>query len=152
LRLFATLLHAGVFFTPCAIKSCTSRLSLIHVRENAEAIMLAHGEEAKPTTVGWVYRSCCEFSQNHSSLPECRILYDRLQLADSDHSRAHRGSFVYSGKIEFGVISQAAVAFSAIVAAFSLIVTQFQSLSNYAAVTARLSAMVELTEAVQPRR
>jgi ABC-type uncharacterized transport system fused permease/ATPase subunit len=44
------------------------------------------------------------------------------------------------------------VAFSAIVAAFSLIVTQFQSLSNYAAVTARLSAMVELTEAVQPRR
>ena len=54
-----------------------------------------------------------------------------------------------SGKVEFGVISQAAVAFSAVVAAFSLIVTQFQSLSNYAAVTARLSAMVQVTEASQ---
>jgi vitamin B12/bleomycin/antimicrobial peptide transport system ATP-binding/permease protein len=57
-----------------------------------------------------------------------------------------------SGKVEFGVISQAAVAFSAIVAAFSRIVTQFQSLTNYAAVTARLSAMVQLTEAAQQRR
>ena len=46
-------------------------------------------------------------------------------------------------KIEFGVITQSAVAFSTLVAAFSLIVTQFQSLSSYAAVVARLSALVE---------
>ena len=47
------------------------------------------------------------------------------------------------GKIEFGVITQSAVAFAALVAAFSLIVSQFQSLSSYAAVVARLSALVE---------
>ena len=46
-------------------------------------------------------------------------------------------------KIEFGVITQSAVAFATLVAAFSLIVTQFQSLSSYAAVVARLSALVE---------
>src|SRR6201997_3820187 len=47
------------------------------------------------------------------------------------------------GKIEFGVITQSAMAFSTLVAAFSLIVTQFQSLSSFAAVVARLSALVE---------
>ena len=47
------------------------------------------------------------------------------------------------GKIEFGVITQSAMAFSTLVAAFSLIVTQFQSLSSFAAVVARLSALAE---------
>ena len=47
-------------------------------------------------------------------------------------------------KIEFGVITQSAIAFSTLVAAFSLIVSQFQSLSTYAAVVARLSALVEV--------
>jgi vitamin B12/bleomycin/antimicrobial peptide transport system ATP-binding/permease protein len=50
------------------------------------------------------------------------------------------------GKIEFGVISQSALAFSSLVAALSLIVTQFQSLSNFAAVVARLSALMEAFE------
>jgi vitamin B12/bleomycin/antimicrobial peptide transport system ATP-binding/permease protein len=45
-------------------------------------------------------------------------------------------------KIEFG-ITQSAIAFSTLVAAFSLIVTQFQPLSSYAAVVARLSALAE---------
>ena len=49
-------------------------------------------------------------------------------------------------KIEFGVITQSAIAFSTLVAAFSLIVTQFQSLSSFAAVVARLSALVEAVE------
>ena len=48
------------------------------------------------------------------------------------------------GKVEFGVITQSAMAFTALVAAFSLIVTQFQSLSSFAAVMARLSALVEV--------
>ena len=36
------------------------------------------------------------------------------------------------------------MAFTALVAAFSLIVTQFQSLSSFAAVMARLSALAEV--------
>jgi len=43
------------------------------------------------------------------------------------------------GKVEFGVIGQSAMAFAALLGAFSLIVTQFQAISSYASVVARLS-------------
>ena len=48
-----------------------------------------------------------------------------------------------AGKIEFGVITQSAMVFATLVAAFSLIVSQYQSLSNYAAVVARMSSLAE---------
>jgi putative ATP-binding cassette transporter len=47
------------------------------------------------------------------------------------------------GKVEFGVITQSAIAFTQLLGAFSLIVTQFQSISSYTAVLARLSSMSE---------
>ena len=47
------------------------------------------------------------------------------------------------GKVEFGVITQSAIAFTQLIGAFSLIVTQFQSLSSYTAVAARLVSLVE---------
>lgn len=47
------------------------------------------------------------------------------------------------GKVEFGVITQSAIAFTQLLGAFSLIVTQFQSISSYTAVLARLSALAE---------
>jgi putative ATP-binding cassette transporter len=50
------------------------------------------------------------------------------------------------GQVEFGTVPQAAMAFSQIVGAFSLIVTRFQEISTYAAVTDRLGAMWEATE------
>ena len=54
-----------------------------------------------------------------------------------------------NGDIEFGVITQSTMAFSTLVAAFSLIVTQFQSISNFAAVVARLSSLMEAIERSQ---
>ncbi|RYZ01712.1 MAG: ABC transporter ATP-binding protein/permease [Myxococcales bacterium] len=48
------------------------------------------------------------------------------------------GPLFMHGKVEFGVITQSAMAFAHILGAFSLVVTQFQSLSSYAAVVARL--------------
>jgi vitamin B12/bleomycin/antimicrobial peptide transport system ATP-binding/permease protein len=51
------------------------------------------------------------------------------------------------GKVDFGVITQSAIAFSQLVGAFSLIVTQFQSLTSYAATSARLKSMTEASEA-----
>ena len=47
------------------------------------------------------------------------------------------------GEVEFGVVTQSAMAFSAFLGAFSLIVTQFETLSSFAAVTARLDTIVE---------
>lgn len=50
------------------------------------------------------------------------------------------------GKAEFGVISQSSMAFSHLIGAFSLIITQFQQISSYAVVLARLSALAEGVE------
>ena len=51
-----------------------------------------------------------------------------------------------AGEVEFGVITQSAAAFATAVAAFSLIVTQFQSISNFAVVVARLNSMVDAVD------
>jgi len=48
-----------------------------------------------------------------------------------------------NGKVEFGVITQSAMAFTQLLGAFSLIVTQFQSISSYAAVLSRLASLTE---------
>ena len=50
------------------------------------------------------------------------------------------------GKVEFGVITQSAIAFTQLLGAFSIIVNQFQSISSYTAVLARLAALAEARE------
>ena len=50
------------------------------------------------------------------------------------------------GKVEFGVITQSAIAFTQLLGAFSIIVNQFQSISSYTAVLARLTALAEARE------
>jgi putative ATP-binding cassette transporter len=61
------------------------------------------------------------------------------------------GPLFIRGTVEFGVIPQAAMAFGFVLGAFSLIVNQFPALSSYAAVLARLSALVEAGEAAVAR-
>lgn len=56
------------------------------------------------------------------------------------------GPLFMHGKVEFGVITQSAMAFAHLLGAFSLIVTQFQSLSSYAAVLVRLGAFTAAVE------
>jgi len=51
------------------------------------------------------------------------------------------------GEVEFGVVTQSAMAFAQLMGAFSLIVTQFQSISSYAAVMARLRRLSSAMEA-----
>ena len=55
------------------------------------------------------------------------------------------------GQAEFGVITQSSMAFSHVLGAFSLIVTQFQQISSYAVVLARLGALIESVEQVAAR-
>lgn len=50
------------------------------------------------------------------------------------------------GDMEFGVITQSAAAFAMLVGAFSFIVRQFKSISNFAAVVARISSLLEAVE------
>ncbi|MCE9520587.1 MAG: ABC transporter ATP-binding protein/permease [Verrucomicrobia bacterium] len=53
--------------------------------------------------------------------------------------------------VEFGVIGQSTMAFAALLGAFSLIVTQFQAISAYASVIARLNEYVEASEKAADR-
>jgi putative ATP-binding cassette transporter len=53
------------------------------------------------------------------------------------------GPLFMRGEVEFGVITQSAMAFSHLIGAFSLIVTQFASISSYAAVLTRLGSLSE---------
>jgi putative ATP-binding cassette transporter len=50
------------------------------------------------------------------------------------------------GDVEFGVVTQSAMAFAQVMGAFSLIVTQFETLSNFAAVTDRLNTITDAIE------
>lgn len=54
--------------------------------------------------------------------------------------------FYIHGAVQFGAISQAAMAFAQVVGAFSLIVTKFQEVTTFAAVINRLGSMWEATE------
>lgn len=58
--------------------------------------------------------------------------------------------FINEG-VEFGVIGQSAMAFATLVAAFSLIITQFQAISAYASVVTRLGEFVEASEKAAAR-
>lgn len=51
------------------------------------------------------------------------------------------------GHVEFGVITQSSMAFSQLMGAFSLIVTQFQSMSSYAAVMSRIRGLADAINA-----
>ena len=50
------------------------------------------------------------------------------------------------GEVEFGVVTQSAMAFAQLMGAFSLVINQFQSISSFAAVTARVDAIAVAIE------
>src|SRR2546428_9684084 len=52
------------------------------------------------------------------------------------------------GEVEFGVITQSAMAFSTLVGALSLVVPEFRSISSFAAVVSRLGSLAEAMEHV----
>ncbi len=128
-------------------KEASFRSGLIDVRNNAEAIMTAHDEDSQMAQllgrlddlvnnfrrITSINRNVGFFTTGYNWMIQ---IIPALIIAPA---------FI-EGKIEFGVITQSAVAFATLVAAFSLIVSQFQSLSSYAAVVARLSALVEVVE------
>ena len=134
-------------------KEASFRSELIDVRNNAEAIMTARDEDSRMAlllgrlddlvanfrAITSINRNVGFFTTGYNWMIQ---IIPALIIAPAFIER----------KIEFGVITQSAVAFSTLVAAFSLIVTQFQSLSSYAAVVARLSALVEAVgQAGDPR-
>lgn len=131
-------------------KEAAFRSALIHVRENSEAILMSRSEGfqarrllarlgslvANFRQITAVNRNVGFFSTGYNWLIQ---IIPALIVAPS----------FFAGKVEFGVVTQSAMVFSTLVAAFSLIVTQYQSLSSFAAVVARLSSLTEAIERSQ---
>lgn len=124
------------------------RAELVHVRENAEAIAVSRREgrladrlshridEFADNTrrIIGVNRNVGFFTTGYNYLIQ---IIPALIVAP----------LFIRGQAEFGVITQSAMAFSHLIGAFSLVVTQFQSISSYAANVARLSSLSEVMEA-----
>ena len=120
-------------------REASFRADLVHVRENAESIALLRRQGrlgarlarrldallANARRIIAVNRNLSFFTTGYNY---------GIQLIPA----LIIGPLFIRGQVEFGVITQSAMAFSQLLGAFSLVVTQIQSLSSYAAVLARL--------------
>jgi vitamin B12/bleomycin/antimicrobial peptide transport system ATP-binding/permease protein len=128
-------------------KEAKFRSSLIHLRENAESVALCRRE-------GRLIRI---LSRNLSDLTDN---FRRIIRTNRNVNFASTGynwliqiipaliiaPLFIDGKVPFGVITQSAIAFTHLLGAFSLIITQFQSISSFTAVLARLTSLIDLSE------
>jgi vitamin B12/bleomycin/antimicrobial peptide transport system ATP-binding/permease protein len=116
-------------------KEANFRSSLIHVRENAEALLLAHREGRLAARL----------------LDRLDALVANLRRIIGINRKVGFFTTGYNWLIQIIPALFIAPAFidGKLVGAFSLIVTQFQSISNFAAVVARLSSLVEAIERSQ---
>jgi putative ATP-binding cassette transporter len=110
--------------------------------EGSEAARLRHGVDALVDNfrdIITVSRNLGFFTTMYSFLPQVIPVI----LAAPLYMR---------GEVELGVVTQAAMAFSQILGAFSLIISQFQAISAYAAVVGRLGSLWEATEPAMAER
>ena len=131
-------------------KEASFRSALIHVLENAESIMLARREERHAARLldrlGELVANFREITAINRNVGFFTTGYNWLiQIIPA---LIVAPAFM-RGDIDFGAITQSAMAFTALVAAFSLIVTQFQSFSTFAAVVGRLSSLTDAIEQSQ---
>jgi putative ATP-binding cassette transporter len=132
-------------------KEADFRANLVHVRENADSIALLRREEplgarlrqrlddltANMRRLISVNRNLAFFTNGYNYLIQ---IIPALIVAP----------LFIRGEVEFGVVTQSAMAFSVLLGALSLVVTQFQSISSFAAVIARFGSLADELEAVPP--
>lgn len=131
-------------------KEANFRADLIYVRENAEPVALSRREGRLRSRLA---RGIDEWAENLQ-----RIIKVNRNLGFFTTGYNYLVPIIpalvvaplfINGEIEFGVITQSAVAFAQLVGAFSLIVTQFQSIASFTAVVSRLDALSQAIEQTQ---
>ena len=130
-------------------KEADFRANLVHVQQNAESIALLRREGRIGARLG---RRFEDLTANMR-----RIIAVNRNLAFFTNGYNYLIQIIPAlvvaplfirGEVEFGVITQSAMAFSTLVGALSLVVTQFQSISSFAAVISRLGSLAEAIEEV----
>jgi len=128
-------------------KEADFRANLVHVQANAESIALLRREgrigarlrrrfedlTANMRRIIAVNRNLAFFTNGYNYLIQ---IIPALLVAP----------LFIRGEVEFGVITQSTMAFATLVGALSLVVTQFQSISSFAAVISRLGSLGEAME------
>jgi vitamin B12/bleomycin/antimicrobial peptide transport system ATP-binding/permease protein len=132
-------------------REASFRTELVHLGENAESVALLQLEGRLHERLRQRLRALVVNAR--------RIIAVNRNLSFFTTSYAYGiqllpalivGPLFIGGKVEFGVITQSAMAFSHLLGAFSLIVTQIQQLSSYAAVLVRLSTLTGAIERASP--
>lgn len=131
-------------------KEANFRADLIHVRENAESVALLRREGRARARI---LRHLDELTANFRRIIDVNR---NLGFFTTGYNYLIQiipalivAPLYIRGEVEFGVITQAAMAFAHLLGAFSLIVTNFQSISSFAAVIARLGSLAEAIEQAQ---
>ncbi len=123
------------------------RADLIHVRENAESVALLRREGR------WTSRLLGRLDELAANFRRIASVNRNLGFFTTGYNYLIQiipalvvAPLFIRGEVEFGVITQSAMAFAQLLGAFSLIINQFQSISSFTAVVARLSALVDAIE------
>jgi putative ATP-binding cassette transporter len=125
-------------------KEADLRYRLVQVRQQDELIALTRSE---PSERGDVLRRLVAVVGNYLSI----IKVNRnLGLFANGYNYVTQilpvlvvAHLYLRGDVPFGVVTQSAAAFTFVLAAFSVIVTEFQRVSSFAAVVSRLSSLLE---------
>jgi len=133
-------------------KEAFFRSDLIHVRENAESVAFLHREgrmRARLTEhLAAVVQNYKRIISVNRNLTFFTAGYNyMIQIIPI----AIVAPLFIRGDIQFGVITQSAMAFSQLMGAFSLIVTQIQSLSSYAVVLLRIGEFGDAADQIAAR-
>lgn len=128
-------------------REATFRSELVHLGENAESVALLQLEERLSARLRRHLEALV------SNARRIIVVNRNLSFFTSGYAYGIQllpplivGPLFMHGKVEFGVITQSAMAFSHLLGAFSLIVTQIQQLSSYAATVVRLDKLTGAME------
>jgi putative ATP-binding cassette transporter len=123
------------------------RSALNHVHEHAESVALLRWEGQATT---WLHRHLDDLVDNYRRITSVNR---NLGFFTTGYNYLIQiipalvvAPLYIRGEVEFGVVTQSAMAFSQLLGAFSLVINQFQSLSSFAAVIARVDALGEVVE------
>jgi putative ATP-binding cassette transporter len=148
--LFGSLMTLGLGYRLVALnllqikKEADLRYDLMRVRQEAESIASRSGEAQEHARLGERLAAAVE------NLKRIIAINRNLGFFTTGYNYMTQilpvlivAPLYMRGTIEFGVVTQSVMAFTFVLGAFSLIVTEFQRISSFAAVITRLGALAE---------